>query len=504
MNTFLINSKTSFWAISLLFVLSLISCQSEKQESNGDSNEKAYGQPNIILIVVDDLRWDEFSAAGHPFLKTPNIDRIAKEGVMFENAYQAVPLCSPNRASILTGQYPSRHGIVDNVARDRASHQLNLFAPVLQKAGYETAHIGKWHMGNDPTPRPGYDQWVSFPGQGKIIDPLIYENGKLDSVKGYITDILTDRSIDFIKKKREKPFFLYLAHKAIHPDTKQLNSGALDLSEKSKFIPADRHKGIYKDAQFVRRKNTISSYDKIDSQTVIGKALHLKNSAALKAEFGEIFFDHFASDETIRDRSEMLLSIDEGLGRMLKELEDQKILDNTFIIFTSDNGYFYGEHGLSLERRLPYEESVRTPLLIRYPPMIEKNKKLSEFVVSIDYAPSILMLAGAPIGPHIQGHSIIPLLEGKAKNWRKYFLMEYYSYENPFPWLIDTDYKALRTERYKFIHWFKHENKNELYDLIDDPYELNNLINRKDLQDVVKDLEIKLAAEVSRSFGLKN
>src|SRR4030095_14735534 len=156
----------------VLFISLLLgSCNDKSSKQTETKSKTGYGQPNIIMIVVDDLRWDEFSAAGHPFLKTPNIDRLAKEGGLFENAYQAVPLCSPNRACILTGQYPSRHGIVDNVARDRASHQLKLFAPVLQQAGYETAHIGKWHMGNDPTPRPGYDHWVSFPGQGKIIDP---------------------------------------------------------------------------------------------------------------------------------------------------------------------------------------------------------------------------------------------------------------------------------------------------------------------------------------------
>jgi N-acetylglucosamine-6-sulfatase len=487
-----------------LGIIFFASCQSNDQEETKTEKQLTYGKPNIILIVVDDLRWDEFSAAGHPFLKTPNIDRLAKEGTLFENAYQAVPLCSPNRACILTGQYPSRHGIVDNVARDKASHQLKLFAPVLQQAGYETAHIGKWHMGNDPTPRPGYNYWVSFPGQGKIIDPILYENDKTDTVKGYITDLLTDRSIEFIKKKREKPFFLYLGHKAIHPDAKQLNNGALDPSEPSKFIPAERHKDIYKDAKIVRRKNAISSYAQVDSQTVTGEALYRKRSPGMEAEFGKNFFDHFTSDQTIRDRSEMLLSIDDGLGRIIKELEDQNILDKTMIIFTSDNGYFYGEHGLSLERRFPYEESVRTPLLIRYPPIIRSNTKIKDFVVSVDYAPTILMLAEAPIGNHIQGRSILPLLEGNNNNWRRSFLMEYYSFENPFPWLIDTDYKALRTERYKYIHWFKHENKDELYDLVDDPYEINNLVNRKDMQTVVKEMKEKLALEVAKTFGLNN
>ena len=486
----------------ILFISLLLgSCNDKSSNETVVESRVGYGQPNIIMIVVDDLRWDEFSAVGHPFLSTPNIDRLVTEGVLFENAYHVVPLCSPNRASILTGQYPSRHGIVDNVARDLASHQLNLFAKELQKAGYETAHIGKWHMGNDPTPRPGYDYWCSFPGQGRTNDPQLYENDSLSTVKGYITDLLTDRAIGFISKKREKPFFMYLGHKAIHPDAIQLNSGALDLQAGSRYIPATRHVGKYKDVMIRRRKNAIHDFAQVDSQSVVGQILLKKKSAETESQFGTML-DHFTSDKTIRDRSEMLLAIDESLGMILQKLGEMKILDNTFILFTSDNGYFYGEHGLSLERRLPYEESVKTPLLIRYPPLVKRNTRINEFVLSVDYAPTVLMLGGAPIGKQIQGQSIIPLLQGNIDNWRKSFLMEYYSYENPMPWLIDSDYKAIRTERYKYIHWYKHENKNELYDLINDPFEMKNLVNEKNMQGIKKELEGKLAQEVIKVFGL--
>jgi len=499
-------TRSGFSTISRLLILTLMltSCfdeQSKTIDSNGPSD---YDQPNIIMIVVDDLRWDEFSAAGHPYLLTPNIDRLAEEGVIFENAYQAVPLCSPNRASILTGQYPSRHGIIDNVARDKASHQLDLFAPKLQEAGYETAHVGKWHMGNDPTPRPGYDYWSCLPGQGRIIDPILYENGKLDTIKGYITDILTDRAVEFIAKKRDQPFFLYLGHKAVHPDVKQLDDGSVEYNSSPQFIPAARHGGTYKDAQFNRRKNAINAYDLTDSISVTGNILRKKQSPEIISQFGNSFLDHFTSEQTIQKRSEMLLSVDEGLGRIYDALEEVQILDNTFILFTSDNGYFYGEHGLSIERRFPYEESVRTPLIIRYPALIEKGKRIKEFVLSIDYAPTALMLANAPIGSHIQGKSMIPLLEGKTENWRKSFLIEYYSFENPMPWLVDTDYKVLRTERYKYIHWYKHENKNELYDIREDPFELNNLINQANMHEIIKEMEENLANEIAKSFGLNN
>ena len=250
-----------------------------------------------------------------------------------------------------------------------------------------------------------------------------------------------------------------------------------------------------------RRKNAIHDFAQVDSQSVVGQILLKKKSAETESQFGTML-DHFTSDKTIRDRSEMLLAIDESLGMILQKLGEMKILDNTFILFTSDNGYFYGEHGLSLERRLPYEESVKTPLLIRYPPLVKRNTRINEFVLSVDYAPTVLMLGGAPIGKQIQGQSIIPLLQGNIDNWRKSFLMEYYSYENPMPWLIDSDYKAIRTERYKYIHWYKHENKNELYDLINDPFEMKNLVNEKNMQGIKKELEGKLAQEVIKVFGL--
>ncbi|MCG8698537.1 MAG: sulfatase-like hydrolase/transferase [Bacteroidales bacterium] len=482
------------------------SCTFNSEQSSDDiaKTHSNYGKPNIVMIVVDDMRWDEFFAMGHPFLHTPNIDRLAAEGGLFENAFQAVPLCSPNRASILTGQYPSRHGIVDNVARNKASHKLNLFAKDLQKAGYETAHIGKWHMGNDPTPRPGYDYWSCLPGQGRCIDPILYENGKFDTVTGYVTDVLTDKAKTFIEQDRKQPFFLYIGHKAIHPDLRQLDNGAVDFSSKPQFTAAPRHIGKYADAQFKRRKNAISTYSQIDSTSVIGKALIDKNSPEVQVKFGASLLDHFTADQTIRDRSEMLLAIDEGLGVLMETLEEKGILDNTFILFTSDNGYFYGEHGLSVERRLPYDESIRTPLLIRYPPLIKSNTRVKEFALSIDYAPTALMLAGVEVKPYIQGRSLLPLFTGQSENWRKSILVEYYSYENPMPWLIDTDYKAIRTEKYKYIYWVKHENKHELYDLKKDPFEMNNLYGEENMRSIVLEMEELLAKEIVKAFGISD
>src|ERR671915_1171202 len=204
-------------------------------------------KPNFIVILVDDLRFDETGASGHPYMKTPNIDRLAGEGARCSNAFHTTPLCSPNRASILTGQYATRHGIIDNVGRDAMSHRLPNYHLELQRLGYETAHIGKWHMGNDASPRPGYDHWVAFRGQGKIVDPVLWEEGAERKVPGYVTDLLSERAVRYIKRKRERPFALFLAHKAVHPDVQQKQDGTIDLASMRGYMLPERHENLYRD-----------------------------------------------------------------------------------------------------------------------------------------------------------------------------------------------------------------------------------------------------------------
>lgn len=461
-------------------------------------------RPNIVMIVVDDLRFDEFGAGGHPYLETPNIDRLAKEGALFINAYHVTPLCSPNRASILTGQYVSRHGILDNTSRSHASHQLALFPIELQKAGYRTAHVGKWHMGNDPTPRPGYDYWVSFAGQGKTNDPDLFENGCMHKVEGYITDIFTDRAIDFIKQVDDhKPFFLYIGHKAIHPEARQRDDGSVDLKYGSRFIPAERHKGRYDGKVIKRRPNYGLSEKELLTKPVIKKALDIKHSPEIQSAFGEIL-DIGISEDTIRQRAEMMLAVDEGLGRIIDSLKDMGELDNTMIIFTSENGYFYGEHGLSIERRLPYEEAVKNPLIIRYPKLVKAGAHPDGLVLSIDLAPTVLEVAIVEIPKHVQGHSLVPLLTGEAKSVRDAAYMEYYSHENPFPWTANLDYRIVRKGKYKYIRWIRFEDEAELYDLESDPYELRNLITDPKMSDVIEDLQQELKKLVIEAMGLSD
>ncbi len=468
------------------------------------SADEPSGRPDILVVVVDDLRWDEFGAAGHPYVETPHIDGLAAEGALFTRAFHAVPLCSPNRASLLTGQYPSRHGVIDNVSRDLLSHSLETFPRVLQGEGYRTAFLGKWHMGNDPTPRPGFDYWVGLPGQGRSVDPWLFEDGALRQARGYTTDLLTERALDFIGAQPEdRPWMVYLAHKAVHPDIQQRDDGSVDPDSNSGYVPAARHLGRYDREVFRRRPNVVASHEDLEDKPALRRALAYRASPDITEQFGGIL-DPGTSEETIRRRAEMLLAVDEGLGRILSALEERGTLDNTLIVFTSDNGFFFGEHGLSLERRMPYEESIRTPLLIRYPPLVRPGSRPEVIAVSVDLAPTVLEIAGVPVPPGIQGRSLVPALEGPVPDhWRTSMLVEFYTYESPMPWLMDMDYRAVRTERYKYIHWTHHPDLNELYDLRDDPYEMRNRIGDPGMASVRSDLEAELARLTLEAMGLR-
>jgi N-acetylglucosamine-6-sulfatase len=492
-------------ALVTLFLAGLFACSPPEMEETDEALAYTVDpehRPNIIVIVVDDLRWDEMGIAGHPFLETPHIDELARDGALFSNAFHSVPLCSPNRACILTGQYPSRHGIIDNVARNRMSHRLRTFPQTLQATGYETAYLGKWHMGNDPTPRPGFDYWVSIPGQGRTMDPELYEDGRIHEVPGYITDILTDRAVGFIQRERSQPFFIYIGHKAIHPDAVQLDDGSVDLSVPRGYVPAPRHRGRYEGITFPRRPNNVTSLSELEGKPAIRHALEAKYSQEIVDEFGEQELDPGSSDETIRRRSEMLLAVDEGLGRIVDALEEEDILDDTFILFTSDNGFFYGEHGLSLERRMPYEESIRTPLIIRFPPLAGPHQRIADLVASVDIAPTVLEVAGATIGDHIQGRSFVPSLRGSEADARTSVFVEFFTYENPFPWLLDMDYRAIRTERYKYIHWIQYPDWGELYDLQEDPFETRNLLGEPGMEEVERGLKDELRRSALHAMGL--
>ena len=445
-------------------------------------------KPNIVFVLLDDIRWDDLGAAGHPWVSTPHFDRVAREGVLFRNVFAATPLCSPNRASILTGQYAHTHGIVDNVDRREQSHHLMTFPRILHKAGYETAYIGKWHMGVDDSPRPGFDVWFSLQGQGYYFDPNVNENERRFKVKGYTTDIFTRRAVQFLRKERHQPFVLFLSHKAVHPNTFQNADGSVrgERGGAEKFTAAERHRNLYADKEIPRRPNAKGkaagrSYGK-------GKPALLRNISGVKPLGPTTGTD----DATIRNRLRMLASADDGMGDIFKALKETGKLDTTFIVVTSDHGYFYGEHGLDRERRLAYEETARLPLFIRYPPLVKPGIEVDAFAVSIDYAPTILDLAGVEIPVTMHGRSLVPLLRGATpRDWRKSLLIEYYS-DTVMPRLVKMGYKAVRTRKWKYIRYIDLVGMDELYNLEHDPYEMNNVINEPQARTALAEMKGEL------------
>jgi N-acetylglucosamine-6-sulfatase len=455
-------------------------------------------KPNLIVILVDDLRFDETGASGHPYMKTPHIDRLAREGVRFANAFHTTPLCSPNRACILTGQYASRHGIIDNVGRDAMSHRLPNYHLELQKLGYETAHIGKWHMGNDASPRPGYDHWIAFRGQGTIVDPVLWENGRERVVEGYVTDILAARAVEFVRRKRQRPFALFLAHKAVHPDVQQKQDGSIDAATMQGYVLPARHRDLYKGEHYPPRPNVLPPDEVLRHKPAWKELFELRAHPSTRPFLEAL---HVGSQEEIRQRAAMMASVDEGVGSILNSLEETGQLDNTCILFLGDNGFFFGEHGLGAERRFPYEEGIRTAFFMRYPDGIPAGRTQEEMVLALDIAPTLIELGGGMAPARIQGRSFLDLLEGKSAGRRGSFLIEYYN-ESAWPWIVGMSYKAVRTERHKLVHWVHKEGVDELYDLGRDPYETTNLIRDPAYAPERARLEGELRRLVAESFGL--
>ena len=456
-------------------------------------------KPNILVILIDDLRYDEFSAGGHPYMKTPNIDRIAHEGVLFERAFHTTPICSPNRASILTGQYASRHGIIDNVARDAASHRLPNYHLELQRLGYETAHIGKWHMGNDGKPRPGYDFWVAFDGHGRLTNPRLNEHGQYVQRSGYITDIMNEMAVDFVKRKHDKPWSLFFAHKAVHPDAEQAADGTFRMDG---YVVADRHRDLYTDCVFPKKPNMLPAAEIIKQKPAWTEAFELKKSRESRMLLDAI---HAGEQEEIRLRAAMMAAVDEGVGMLFEALESTGELDNTFILFLGDNGYFFGEHGLGPERRFAYEEGIRSPFIARYPKRIKAGSREKSLVLCQDIAPTVLELAGGKPGKQIQGRSLLPLFAGKRSGWRKSVFIEYWA-ENAYPWLVGMTYKAVRTDRYKYIRWVNRSRNgelDELYDLDKDPYEIANVNKRASYRAMRTRLRRELRRLTVEALGLE-
>jgi arylsulfatase A-like enzyme len=422
---------------------------------------EANPRPNIILILLDDLRGDALGCTGHPFVKTPGIDRIAREGAMFTNAFVTTPLCFPSRASCLTGQYVHRHGIRLAPDRARLSHQMVTFPLLLQRAGYETAFIGKWHLMHDDKAAPGIDRWVSFRDQGEFVDPELNLDGRFVKAKGYLTDLLTDHAVEFIKRPRARPFLIHLAHKAVH----------------APFIPADRHKHLFADIPITP---PASANDDWSGKPVLkrpGVTLQPKDS------------DTTTTEANIRDQLRCLIAVDESVIRLFEALEATHQLDHTMIVFSSDNGYFWREHGGLGGKHGPYEESIRVPLLMRDTKRIKPGLKLDALALNIDLAPTFLEAAGVPVPAEIQGLSLLPLFSDPSKRLRSSFLAEFFLGNGTprFP-----TWQAVRTERWKYVRYPDFEGMEELYDLKNDPTEMKNLVRDSSSENVQREMTTEL------------
>ena len=407
------------------------------------------GPRNLVLIVTDDQRFDALGSVDDYF-ETPHLDRLLAEGVHFENAFVTTSLCSPSRASILSGQYAHRHQVLDNSTG--MPEEIPTFPQALSAAGYETAFVGKWHMGGArDDPRPGFSHWVSFRGQGPYEHPTLNINGDRIEVEGYTTDLLTDHAVAFLERDHDRPFLLYLSHKAVH----------------APFTPAERHRGRYLDRGYVRPDSMADT-----DATYAGKPAWVRAQRDSWHGVDGMYDGRTDFDRFVREYAEALLAVDDSVGRVVAALRAQGLLESTLLVFTSDNGFQFGEHGL-IDKRTMYEASIRVPLVVHAPDLVAGGQRRSEMVLNIDLAPTLLEAAGLDAPPSMDGESFYGLLTGDRTSWRDAFLYEYF-WERAFPQTPTV--VGVRGDRYKLMRFHGVWDRYELYDLQADPDERHNLL----------------------------
>ena len=434
---------------------------------------------NVIFILIDDQRYDAMGFMGHPFLETPHLDAMAGNGVVFENAFVTNSLCSPSRASILTGTYAHRHGVLDN--NTPLPQDLTTFPQLLQKNGYKTAFIGKWHMGgSSDAPQPGFDHWVSFRGQGVYNNPQLNVNGQSIKREGYITDLLTDYAEQFLRGPHEKPFFLYLSHKAVHAE----------------FAAAERHRGCYANAKYPRPRSMADTEENYRGKPAWVRAQRNSWHGVDGMYNGTTDYDTF-----VRDYAETMRAVDDSVGRVMETLRGLGMLESTLILYTSDNGFQFGEHGL-IDKRTMYEPSIRVPLIAHCPELSPQPQRRKEMIANLDFAPTILDTAGTSVPDFVQGQSFLKLLRNEPIQWRDAFLYEYF-WERSFPQTPTV--LGVRTERHKFMKYHGIWDRYEIYDVQADPDEMNNLLGgflqRNEAGTLESYIRQKAGPEVKRLFN---
>ncbi|MFC1726384.1 sulfatase [candidate division KSB1 bacterium] len=494
--------------------------------------------PNILFIMSDDHAYQAISAYGSRINLTPNIDRIANEGIRFNNCFCTNSICAPSRAVILTGKYSHLNGVIDN--RKRFDGSQVTFPKLLQQAGYETSMIGKWHLKSDPA---GFDYWNILPGQGHYYNPDFIEMGERKRYEGYATDLTTDFGINWLKnRKGDKPFCMMLQHKAPHrnwmSDEKHLSmyddkdiplpetfyddySTRSDAARQQEMsITEHMHYSwdlkIQAEGEDKDLKGLEKGYNNLlkrmnDKQLKAWNDVYLpKNEAFKKAGLKGKELAEWKYQRYIKDYLRCIASVDENVGRVLDYLDETGLAENTIVVYTSDQGFYLGEHGW-FDKRFMYEESLRMPLVVRFPSEIKKGLVNDDLVMNLDFASTFLDYAGVPVPEEFQGRSLRQILNGNTPDdWRKGIYYHYYEY--PAVHMVKRHY-GIRTRRYKLIHFYYDIDEWELYDLDKDPNELNNVYDNTDYKDIVKELKTELkklrekygdSEELTRSFLPEN
>jgi arylsulfatase A-like enzyme len=463
-----------FGAVALLSAAVLAGC--------AEPTTPTSTRPNVVFVLTDDQRWDAISLQGSSApLETPNIDRLGREGVYFRNAFATTSLCSPSRASILTGQYAHSHGVTDNFTEFPVDTRT--WPLVLQQNGYETAYIGKYHMGeNNDDPRPGFDYFATHRGQGQYFDTEFRINGGERAViPGYYTTVVTDLAERWIRgRSTERPWAIMIGHKAPH----------------SFYLPEEKHRNAFADAQVPYPASAFMLDDKPGWYRdrlptwhgIYGPLFDYRKEFPDRTPAGVAAFE-----EMIRSYWRTILSVDDSVGRLYAALQEMGQLENTLFIFTSDHGILNGEHGM-IDKRTAHEPSIRIPLVVRYPGLTAPSapRVVDRMVLTTDFAPSIVDMAGISPDGFAHGRSWKALAQGQTlTDWRTSYVY-LYNYERQFPYTPNV--RALRTDRWKYVRYpnATPEHKSELYDLAEDPGELVNLINDPRQRERVAELHLQL------------
>ena len=435
----------------------------------------ADNRPNILFIMTDDHAAHALSCYGSRLNNTPNLDRIAREGMLFRNCFVTNSLCGPSRATLLTGKYSHANGITRNGQTFDGSQQT--FPKLLQQAGYQTAIIGKWHLRSDPT---GFDYWSVLPGQGTYFDPVFIEMGRRKKLKGYTTDVITDLTIEWLKSRRDpsKPFCLLCHHKAPHRNWQPHPKYAQEFRKK-KFPPPPTF-----DDDWSTRASPAHTQAMTVAKHLTRADLKMPIPKGLTPEEEKLWrYNRF-----MQDYLACIQSVDDGVGRILDFLEKAGLAQNTVVIYTTDNGFFLGDHGW-FDKRFMYEESLRIPFLVRWPRAVKPGSVDDHIVLNVDFAPTFLDLAGLPTPKDMHGRSLKPLLLGKAPaDWRTSFYYHYYEF--PGAHSVRRHY-GIRTTRYKLIHYYR-IGEWELFDLEKDPHELRNVYSDPAYAPIVAKLKTEL------------